>query len=136
MCRNVSSLMSSRSQNCSYLFVFHYAVLSSVSVSSDGLSKSKAIIKERCKYFPLCRQGDSCEFLHPSTNCKAFPACKFGDKCLYLHPMCKYDKTCHRLDCNYMHTKPLAGHVSSAPPLGEYILENSFDMDTYNQQVP
>ncbi|XP_062562179.1 zinc finger CCCH domain-containing protein 14 isoform X2 [Armigeres subalbatus] len=97
-------------------------LLSSVSVSSDGLSKSKAIIKERCKYFPLCRQGDSCEFLHPSTNCKAFPACKFGDKCLYLHPMCKYDKTCHRLDCNYMHTKPLAGHVSSAPPLASSVV--------------
>lgn len=97
-------------------------LLSSVSVSSDGLSKNKAIIKERCKYFPLCRQGDSCEFLHPSTNCKAFPACKFGDKCLYLHPMCKYDKTCHRLDCTYMHTKPLAGHVSSAPPLASSVV--------------
>ncbi|EAT36835.1 AAEL011111-PA, partial [Aedes aegypti] len=97
-------------------------LLSSVSVPSDGLSKSKAIIKERCKYFPLCRQGDSCEFLHPSTNCKAFPACKFGDKCLYLHPMCKYDKTCHRPDCNYMHTKPLSAHSSTAPPLASSVV--------------
>lgn len=98
-------------------------LLSSVAVPSEGLlSKSKAIIKERCKYFPLCRQGDSCEFLHPSTNCKAFPACKFGDKCLYLHPMCKYDKTCHRLDCNYMHTKPLSAHVSTAPPLASSVV--------------
>lgn len=97
-------------------------LLSSVSVPSDGLSKSKAIIKERCKYFPLCRQGDSCEFLHPSTNCKAFPACKFGDKCLYLHPMCKYDKTCHRPDCNYMHTKPLSAHASTAPPLASSVV--------------
>ncbi|XP_055641853.1 zinc finger CCCH domain-containing protein 14 [Toxorhynchites rutilus septentrionalis] len=92
-------------------------LLSSVSVSSDGLSKSKAIIKERCKYFPGCRQGDSCEFLHPSTPCKAFPACKFGDKCLYLHPTCKFDKICNRLDCNYMHSKPSSSHgISSAGP--------------------
>ncbi|XP_065095042.1 zinc finger CCCH domain-containing protein 13 [Ochlerotatus camptorhynchus] len=97
-------------------------LLSSVSVPSDGLSKSKALIKERCKYFPLCRQGDSCEFLHPSTNCKAFPACKFGDKCLYLHPMCKYDKTCHRMDCNYMHSKPLSSHVPTAPPLASSVV--------------
>ncbi|XP_058450773.1 zinc finger CCCH domain-containing protein 14 [Malaya genurostris] len=102
-------------------------LLSSVSVPSDGLSKSKATIKERCKYFPLCRQGDSCEFLHPSTMCKAFPACKFGDKCLYLHPFCKFDKTCHRLDCNYMHTKPLSSHGlgssgTSAPPLASSVV--------------
>lgn len=100
-------------------------MLSSVSVPAEGLlaSKSKGLIKERCKYFPSCRQGDSCEFLHPSTPCKAFPACKFGDNCLYLHPYCKFDKTCHRLDCNFMHSKPLLVGSSagpSAPPLGMY----------------
>ncbi|XP_055603636.1 uncharacterized protein DDB_G0284459 [Uranotaenia lowii] len=99
------------------------SLLSSVSVPTDNLSKSKAIIKERCKYFPLCRQGDSCEFLHPNTNCKAFPGCKFGDKCLYLHPMCKYDKTCVRMDCNYMHSKPMAGHPGYvAPPLASSVV--------------
>ncbi|XP_053693743.1 zinc finger CCCH domain-containing protein 14 [Sabethes cyaneus] len=103
-------------------------LLSSVSVPSDGLSKSKGIIKDRCKYFPLCRQGDSCEFLHPSTMCKAFPACKFGDKCLYLHPFCKFDKTCNRLDCTFMHTKPLPAHGMgsvggpSAPPLASSVV--------------
>lgn len=102
-------------------------LLSSVSVPSDGLlaSKSKGLIKERCKYFPSCRQGDSCEFLHPSTPCKAFPACKFGDNCLYLHPYCKYDKTCHRLDCNFMHSKPLLVGSSagpSAPPLASSVV--------------
>uniref|UniRef100_A0A1Q3EZS6 Zinc finger CCCH domain-containing protein 14 n=1 Tax=Culex tarsalis TaxID=7177 RepID=A0A1Q3EZS6_CULTA len=102
-------------------------LLSSVSVPAEGLlaSKSKGLIKERCKYFPSCRQGDSCEFLHPSTPCKAFPACKFGDNCLYLHPYCKYDKTCHRLDCNFMHSKPLLVGSSagpSAPPLASSVV--------------
>lgn len=99
-------------------------LLSSVSLPTDSLSKSKGIIKERCKYFPHCRQGDSCEFLHPSTSCKAFPACKFGDKCLYIHPMCKYDKTCHRLDCSFMHTKPMTAHgsVLAAPPLASSVV--------------
>ncbi|KAL1378163.1 hypothetical protein pipiens_001492 [Culex pipiens pipiens] len=102
-------------------------LLSSVSVPAEGLlaSKSKGLIKERCKYFPSCRQGDSCEFLHPSTPCKAFPACKFGDNCLYLHPYCKFDKTCHRLDCNFMHSKPLLVGSSagpSAPPLASSVV--------------
>lgn len=112
-------------------------LLSSVSVPAvDGLlapgvgggggskSKSLGLIKERCKYFPSCRQGEACEFLHPSTPCKAFPACKFGDSCLYLHPYCKFDKTCHRLDCNYMHSKPLAlaSAGPSAPPLASSVV--------------
>uniref|UniRef100_A0A182PS70 Zinc finger CCCH domain-containing protein 14 n=1 Tax=Anopheles epiroticus TaxID=199890 RepID=A0A182PS70_9DIPT len=82
-------------------------------------------LKERCKYFPNCRQGDACEFLHPTTPCKAFPSCKFGDKCLYLHPMCKYDQTCHRLDCNYMHSKSAASSASGgllAPPLASSVV--------------
>lgn len=59
--------------------------------------------KERCKYWPLCRQGDKCEFVHPSTPCKAFPQCKFGDKCLYIHPNCKFETSCTRKDCPYNH---------------------------------
>uniref|UniRef100_A0A182ITY7 Zinc finger CCCH domain-containing protein 14 n=1 Tax=Anopheles atroparvus TaxID=41427 RepID=A0A182ITY7_ANOAO len=104
-------------------------LLSAVSVS-DGKSRKGSgnggTIKDRCKYFPTCRQGESCEFLHPSTPCKAFPSCKFGDKCLYLHPMCKYDLTCHRLDCNFMHTKSSSAVASSsslaAPPLASSVV--------------
>ncbi|XP_050082619.1 zinc finger CCCH domain-containing protein 14 [Anopheles aquasalis] len=108
-------------------------LLSAVSVSGgvDGKTgkggnsvNSSSGSKERCKYFPSCRQGDACEFLHPSTPCKAFPGCKFGDKCLYLHPMCKYDQTCHRLDCNFMHTKGAnaSGSGVSAPPLASSVV--------------
>ncbi|XP_053680538.1 uncharacterized protein LOC128731442 [Anopheles nili] len=104
-------------------------LLSSVALSgSDGKNSkggSGGAIKERCKYFPNCRQGDACEFLHPATPCKAFPSCKFGDKCLYLHPMCKYDQTCHRLDCNFMHSKSASSPTSSslsAPPLASSVV--------------
>uniref|UniRef100_A0A182W177 Zinc finger CCCH domain-containing protein 14 n=1 Tax=Anopheles minimus TaxID=112268 RepID=A0A182W177_9DIPT len=104
-------------------------LLSAVSLSgADGKTNkliSGGALKERCKYYPNCRQGDVCEFLHPSTPCKAFPSCKFGDKCLYLHPMCKYDQTCHRLDCNFMHSKSASTGTSSglsAPPLASSVV--------------
>lgn len=59
--------------------------------------------KERCKYWPSCRQGAKCEFLHPTTLCKMFPQCKFRDKCLYIHPSCKFETSCTRKDCPYSH---------------------------------
>ncbi|KAF5282079.1 hypothetical protein FQA39_LY00604 [Lamprigera yunnana] len=59
--------------------------------------------KERCKYWPACRQGDKCEFIHPNAACKAFPYCKFGEKCLYIHPMCKFESSCTKKDCPYKH---------------------------------
>lgn len=59
--------------------------------------------KEKCKYWPLCRQGEKCEFVHPTTQCKMFPQCKFGDKCLYIHPNCKFESSCTRKDCPYSH---------------------------------
>uniref|UniRef100_A0A182NCX4 Zinc finger CCCH domain-containing protein 14 n=1 Tax=Anopheles dirus TaxID=7168 RepID=A0A182NCX4_9DIPT len=99
------------------------SLLSAVSLA--GAESKGGSIKERCKYFPNCRQGDACEFLHPSTPCKAFPSCKFGDMCLYLHPMCKFDPSCHRVDCNFMHTKSAASVGSgglSAPPLASSVV--------------
>lgn len=59
--------------------------------------------KERCKYWPNCRQGDKCEFVHPSKNCEIFPHCKFGEKCLYMHPICKFGTACTKRDCQYSH---------------------------------
>uniref|UniRef100_A0A182JUK8 Zinc finger CCCH domain-containing protein 14 n=1 Tax=Anopheles christyi TaxID=43041 RepID=A0A182JUK8_9DIPT len=104
-------------------------LLSAVSLAGLEGKNNKLVgggtLKERCKYFPNCRQGDACEFLHPTTPCKAFPSCKFGDKCLYLHPMCKYDQTCHRLDCNFMHSKsgsPSTSGGLSAPPLASSVV--------------
>ncbi|XP_063915164.1 zinc finger CCCH domain-containing protein 14-like isoform X2 [Zophobas morio] len=65
--------------------------------------------KERCKYWPSCRQGEKCEFVHPSTNCEKFPHCKFGDKCLFLHPTCKFGSSCTRRDCVYSHSPASKG---------------------------
>lgn len=60
--------------------------------------------KERCKYWPLCKQGDKCEFVHPTIPCKMFPSCKFGEKCAYIHPTCKFEASCTKRDCPYSHT--------------------------------
>ncbi|CAH1982176.1 unnamed protein product [Acanthoscelides obtectus] len=67
--------------------------------------------KERCKYWPGCRQGDKCEFVHPTTSCEAFPNCKFGESCLYIHPPCKFGSSCTKRDCVYDHILP----VKTAP---------------------
>lgn len=67
------------------------------------LPSSSIKTKEKCKYWPACRQGDKCDFVHPSTACKLFPQCKFGEKCLYIHPMCKFETSCTRKECPYSH---------------------------------
>uniref|UniRef100_A0A6B2EH44 Zinc finger CCCH domain-containing protein 14 n=1 Tax=Phlebotomus kandelakii TaxID=1109342 RepID=A0A6B2EH44_9DIPT len=87
-------------------------------LSSVTVVQPSAKPKDRCKYFPNCTKGDSCEFIHPSTPCKAFPNCKFGDLCLYLHPKCKFDLTCSRHNCNFSHT-PI---ISAAPPLASHVV--------------
>ncbi|XP_050299484.1 zinc finger CCCH domain-containing protein 14 isoform X2 [Anthonomus grandis grandis] len=76
--------------------------------------------KERCRYWPNCRQGDKCEFVHPSETCQMFPLCKFGVNCLYIHPKCKFRSSCTKKDCPYDHGdvgSNLTGPKSSpAPP--------------------
>lgn len=103
------------------IIVFIQKVLSTVAVADSTL---KVKPKERCKFFPNCRDGELCDFHHPSASCNAFPSCKFGDKCAYLHPLCKYNQTCSRPNCNYMHTNPIIVSVkgSAAPPLGKFFL--------------
>ncbi|KAK4298498.1 hypothetical protein Pmani_029164 [Petrolisthes manimaculis] len=59
--------------------------------------------KERCKYWPVCKSGESCPYHHPTVSCKSFPGCKFGDKCLFIHPNCLYDAACTRIGCPYTH---------------------------------
>lgn len=71
--------------------------------------------KERCRFYPACSKGESCEFSHPlNTQCKQFPNCKFGDQCMYYHPRCKYDLTCSNVSCNFSHSLVA---TSTAPPL-------------------
>lgn len=60
-------------------------------------------IKERCKFWPVCRQGKTCEFVHPDIYCEKFPHCKYGDKCLYLHPLCKFGNACTKRKCPFSH---------------------------------
>ncbi|KAJ9579540.1 hypothetical protein L9F63_004799, partial [Diploptera punctata] len=95
---------------------------------SDNLKK----VNERCKYWPACRSGDKCDYVHPTVPCninnyctlvcfffiiylnvfsfilfhRSFPNCKFGDKCLYIHPNCKFDASCTRRDCPFTHASP------------------------------
>lgn len=57
---------------------------------------------EKCKYFPNCRNGDRCEFMHPGM-CKMFPNCKFAEMCVYSHPTCKFEMSCTRKNCPYNH---------------------------------
>ncbi|XP_067011511.2 zinc finger CCCH domain-containing protein 14 isoform X2 [Anabrus simplex] len=70
---------------------------------------------ERCKYWPSCRLGTKCTFHHPNTPCKSFPKCPFREKCLYIHPMCKFDSSCTRRDCPFMHVTFKALLTAPAP---------------------
>lgn len=87
---------------------------------SDVSAVKRAKMSERCKFWPACAAGSSCEFHHPTAHCKTFPNCKFGDKCLFIHPNCRFDSKCTRPDCPYTHTSrrpALAGatHVIAIP---------------------
>ena len=48
-------------------------------------------LPERCRFWPNCKNGDSCPYHHPTVPCKLFPDCKYGKKCLYVHPQCKFN---------------------------------------------
>ncbi|KAM4663120.1 zinc finger CCCH domain-containing protein 14 isoform 3-T3 [Discoglossus pictus] len=64
---------------------------------------TKEKIHERCKYWPACKNADSCAYHHPTAPCKSFPKCRFADKCFFIHPNCKYDAKCTKADCPYTH---------------------------------
>ncbi|ENN72833.1 hypothetical protein YQE_10533, partial [Dendroctonus ponderosae] len=78
--------------------------LSSDEFDSDGEYIPKSVKNaERCRYWPACRQGDKCEFVHPCEPCQTFPHCKFRDSCLFLHPKCKFSAGCTKRECPYEH---------------------------------
>ncbi|KAI8486827.1 hypothetical protein Bbelb_353350 [Branchiostoma belcheri] len=70
-----------------------------VSPGEAGVEKKN----ERCHFWPACKNGDECPFIHPNTPCRNFPSCKFGEKCLFIHPNCKFDARCTRKDCPFTH---------------------------------
>uniref|UniRef100_A0A1I7XHI4 Zinc finger CCCH domain-containing protein 14 n=1 Tax=Heterorhabditis bacteriophora TaxID=37862 RepID=A0A1I7XHI4_HETBA len=60
-------------------------------------------IAERCRFWPACRQGDSCTYIHPNKQCINFPNCTFGARCLYIHPPCRFDRNCTNPTCAFTH---------------------------------
>ncbi|CEP15231.1 hypothetical protein [Parasitella parasitica] len=76
--------------------------------------------KERCKYWPNCKNGDECIYFHPTTICSEFPNCpKLASECLGIHPQvagpvmqpltaripipCKFFPYCSNPVCPYIH---------------------------------
>ncbi|KAF9184968.1 hypothetical protein BGZ49_004374, partial [Haplosporangium sp. Z 27] len=42
----------------------------------------------RCRFWPNCAQGDTCQYWHPRELCADFPNCpKTSDTCLFVHPL-------------------------------------------------
>ncbi|KAL4462227.1 hypothetical protein ABPG72_017165 [Tetrahymena utriculariae] len=62
--------------------------------------------KQRCKYYPNCKNERTCPYIHPTEPCSFFPSCKYGSQCINKHPDCKYGKSCQRPDCFYEHPFP------------------------------
>nr|CAH8841136.1 unnamed protein product [Trichobilharzia regenti] len=71
---------------------------------------------ERCKFWPNCRNGTSCQYIHPSEPCQLFPRCKFGTTCTFIHPPCRYGAACARADCPFTHSAKRVLPVVSANP--------------------
>ena len=71
---------------------------------NEFLEKRVASKKVRCKNWPNCKDP-VCEYVHPKETCPYFPTCKFGDKCCYIHPQipCKFGFRCTRMGCAYTH---------------------------------
>ncbi|KAM9294355.1 LOW QUALITY PROTEIN: zinc finger CCCH domain-containing protein 14 [Gastrophryne carolinensis] len=84
-----------------------------VPTTNEPTATAKTKIPERCKYWPACKNAESCAYHHPTTVCKAFPKCRFADKCFFIHPNCKFDAKCTKADCPYTH----ASRRTPAPPL-------------------
>lgn len=74
-------------------------------VSEEGNQSMKPV---KCQYWPQCKAGDACPFIHPSEQCRYFPTCSFGDQCLFIHPSqpCRFQDKCANPNCNYQHKSP------------------------------
>ncbi|XP_033635653.1 zinc finger CCCH domain-containing protein 14-like [Asterias rubens] len=80
--------------------------------------KKELSTNERCLFWPACRKGSDCIYVHPTTPCRTFPKCKFGDKCLFIHPNCKYGARCSRTNCPFTHaTRKQASQGPVSPTL-------------------
>ncbi|EDO49503.1 predicted protein, partial [Nematostella vectensis] len=76
--------------------------------------------QERCRFWPVCLNGDNCPYFHPTFPCRTFPNCPYGKSCMFVHPSCKFDGRCTNSMCPYLHklkskppVQPAAGPQSS-----------------------
>lgn len=74
-------------------------------------ARTAAAVEEKprkCQYWPSCKAGDACPFIHPTEPCRFFPTCSFGDQCIYIHPSlpCRFQDKCANPNCNYQHKSP------------------------------
>ena len=66
--------------------------------------------RKKCSFWPNCKSGDACPFVHPTQPCKYFPNCTHAAECLFLHPSlpCRFQDRCMNETCNYQHSAPFA----------------------------
>ena len=76
----------------------------STTQDGDTAKESQEVNLERCKFWPACKLGDQCVYVHPVKPCSKFPNCSFGDSCLFIHPACKYGSSCMNPSCNFAHS--------------------------------
>lgn len=81
-------------------------------------AKTATVAEEKprkCQYWPSCKAGDACPFIHPTEPCRFFPTCSFGDQCIYIHPSlpCRFQDKCANPNCNYQHKSPAVNGQAS-----------------------
>ncbi|CAL8095934.1 unnamed protein product [Calicophoron daubneyi] len=72
---------------------------------------------ERCRYWPNCRNGSNCSYIHPHEPCPTFPRCRLGSSCTFIHPPCRYGAFCTRPDCAFAHPTPKATPKTTVVPV-------------------
>ncbi|KAI8061217.1 hypothetical protein BDF21DRAFT_134883 [Thamnidium elegans] len=83
-------------------------------------NKQEPAKKERCKYWPNCKNGEECIYFHPTTVCPDFPNCPNPTiECMFIHPEiakpvmpqqikklavpCRFFPYCSNPQCPFLH---------------------------------
>ncbi|EPZ34961.1 hypothetical protein O9G_001691 [Rozella allomycis CSF55] len=61
-----------------------------------------------CMFWPFCKNGEQCIYVHPKDVCKNYPKCEKGDQCSEKHPEipCRFPDSCSETICNFKHLNP------------------------------
>uniref|UniRef100_A0A2K5S566 Zinc finger CCCH domain-containing protein 14 n=1 Tax=Cebus imitator TaxID=2715852 RepID=A0A2K5S566_CEBIM len=70
---------------------------SNADMSELSMAQKPEKLLERCKYWPVCKNGDECAYHHPISPCKAFPNCKFAEKMFCMKPDCPFTHVNRRI---------------------------------------